>query len=120
MRAMKHNGLVQVEVRRPFRLYHEGQQIRLSPSEAKLYEGDGYVAEVKLPKGVGAEAVPDPDEGLVSDKILPNPVPAIPEGWESEHLLQRRKLAEQIAGGSVKAEEVDTIIRRELERRLTE
>ncbi|MBB3018606.1 hypothetical protein FHR70_001660 [Microvirga lupini] len=120
MKAMKHNGLVQVEVKKPFRSYHEGQIVRLSPADAFLYEGSGHVTEAKLPKGVAAETIAQPDDGFVSDKILPNPVPAIPDGWEGEHILQRRKLAEQIAGGTVKPEEVDSIIRRELERRLTE
>jgi hypothetical protein len=78
------------------------------------------VAEAKLPKGLATEAVPQPDDGLVSDKILPNPVPAIPEGWEEEHSLQQIKLAEQIAGRPVKGAEAAGIIKAELERRLTE
>jgi hypothetical protein len=77
------------------------------------------VAEAKLPKDVAAEAVPQPDEGLLSDKILPNPLPAIPAGWEEQHLLQQLKLAEQIAGRSVKGDEAAQIIRTGLERRLT-
>jgi hypothetical protein len=120
MKAMKHNALVQVEIKKPFRSYTEGQIVRLSPADAFLYEGTGHVAEAKLPKGVAAETVPQPDDGLPSDKILPNPVPAIPDSWEEQHFLQQIKLAEQISGRPVKGGEAVEIIRAEIERRLTE
>jgi hypothetical protein len=119
MKAMKHNGLVQVEVKKAFKGYREGQIVRLSPADAFLYEGTGHVAEAK-PKGVAAETVPQPDDGLVSDKILPNPVPAIPDDWEKQHVLPQMKLAEQIAGRPIKGGEAAEIIRAEIERRLTE
>jgi hypothetical protein len=120
MKALKHNGLVQVTVKKSFRAYREGETVRLSPSEAQLYVGSGYVEEAKLPKGVEALSVPDAESAMVSDKILPNPLPAIPDGWEGEHQLARMKLAEQLTGRPVKAAEADGIIKRELERRLTE
>jgi hypothetical protein len=120
MKAFKHNGLVPVVVKKSFRAYREGETVRLSPSEAQLYIGSGNVEEAKLPKGVEALSVPDAVSAMVSDKILPNPLPAIPDRWEEQHQLQRMKLAEQLVGRPVKGDEADTIIKRELERRLTE
>lgn len=120
MKALKHNGLVLVVVKKSFRAYREGETVRLSPSEAQLYMSTGYIEEAKLPKGVEASPVPDAESAMVSDKILPNPLPAIPDGWEEQHHLQKMKLAEQLVGRPVKADEADSIIKRELERRLTE
>jgi hypothetical protein len=120
MKALKHNGLVRVTVTSPFRGYLTGNTVYLKPEEAQAWIDSGCAEGAKLPKGVEAVTVPPQDPGLISDKILPNPAPEIPENWEGTHMLQRRKLAEQIAGGSVKPDEVDSIIKAEIERRLTE
>lgn len=120
MKALKHNGLVRVTVTSPFRGYLAGNTVYLKPEEAQAWIDSGCAEEAKLPKGVETVTVPTQDAVLVSDKILPNPALAIPEDWEEIHILPRRRIAEQIAGGPVKPEEVDSIIRAELERRLTE
>jgi hypothetical protein len=118
MKATKFDGLVRCTVKKSFRSYREGDTIRLSPSEAQLFVGGGFVEEVKLPKGIAAEKVKGPEPEPVP--ILPNPLLAVPEDWHELHGLQRRKIASQIAKREVPLAEADAIIKAELERRLTE
>lgn len=118
MKATKFDGLVRCTVKQSFRGYREGDTVRLSPTEAQLFAASGYVEESKLPKGVATVDVKQPEPEPV--KVLPNPVPAVPEDWQEQHGLQRIKLAEQIAKRKVRLDEADSIIKAELERRLTE
>lgn len=116
MKAYVHDGLVRAVIKQPFRGYREGDTVRLSPVEAQRYAD--HIEEAKAPKGLKAETVKEPEPEPV--KILPNPVPAVPEDWEDQHVLQRRKLAEQIIKRPVRTDEADAIIKAELARRLTE
>ena len=118
MKATKFDGLVRCTVKKTFKGYREGDTVRLSPAEAQLFVSSGYVEEVKLPKGVAAEEVKAAE--LEPVKILPNPMPAVPEDWQELHGLQRRKLASQIAKREARLDEADGIIKAELERRLME
>lgn len=120
MKALKSTGLVPVTVREGFRNYQAGDMVRFSPADAQKFLEAGLVAEASLPKGTGTIAVALPPPAMVSDKILPQELPAIPDDWEARHRLQRIKLAEQITGHPVKPEEADKVIMAELARRLTE
>ena len=120
MKALKHNGLVRVTITKPFRDYLVGNTVYFAPAEAQKWINAGHAEEAKLPKGVESVTVPSPEPDLISGKILPNPIPAIPEDWTERHQLQQMKIAEQITGRPVGRDEVEPIIKAELERRLTE
>lgn len=121
MKAAAHNGLVRAVVKKAFKAYREGDTIRLSPAEAQLYTGAGYVEEAKLPKGTETVTVSDP-KPIMPEKILPNPEPAIPDDWQDLHILQLSKVAKQITKQDrpFTEDEARAVIRAELERRLTE
>jgi len=121
MKALKSVGLVPCTVKQDFANYHAGDTVRFSPVDARKYIEAGFITEAKVEKGTEVVPVPEPASELLSGRILPQELPAIPDDWEESHRLQRGKLAEQIKGGPLAAgENADEIIKRELARRLTE
>jgi hypothetical protein len=120
VKAFAHNGLVPMTIKQAFRNYRPGETVRFSPADAQKYLAADLIAAAKVSKDAKTVAVQVSEPGLVSDKILPQELPAIPEDWEQLHRLQRTKLAEQIAARPVTAAEADTVIKDELARRLAE
>lgn len=88
----------------------------------------GFPPDVAARMYVAGEAVPTDEAGCPIEVVTahrapaaalpPEPVLAVPEGWESLHHLRRINLARQIVGPdrALTADEADTIIRAHLER----
>lgn len=117
MKAIVSSGLVPIEITAPYRGYIPGSVVGFSPDAANRVVEAGAGKLVEVPDAATVDVTP-PRPELAPAEILPQPLAAIPEDWQTSHELQRVKIAQQIAGEPVlRGKDANKIIRAEIARR---
>ena len=98
LRALASSGTVPVSVLEPFGNYLAGDVVRFSPSDASRWMDAGLVEPAKVKAATVAAELPE-NPSLLSPRILPRPLPIIPEDWQDMHILVAAQAGRHISGG---------------------